>query len=451
MLKGKKILLGVTGGIAAYKSLLLIRLLVKEGAEVKVVMTTAAKDFVTPLSLATLSKHPVLVDLFDGDVWANHVELGRWADLMVIAPLSCNTLAKMAQGLCDNLLMATYLSAVCLVVAAPAMDEDMWRHPSTKANLARIKGYGNHVIPVEKGELASGLHGDGRMAEPETILEYLRGVLPKAGGRRMDATGPATEVKRPATEVKGPGMEVKGPVTEDGVQEWTSGTSGSDVRGRNLADLAGKKALVTAGPTYEAIDPVRFIGNHSSGKMGLAIARELADRGAAVDLVLGPSSVDAEYPGITVHRVVSAEEMYGACVTIFPGVNIAIMSAAVADFRPAAPAAEKIKKKDEKLILELTKTKDILQALGQQKKEQILVGFALETTGERAYALDKLHRKNADIIVLNSLNDAGAGFGYDTNKITIFDKSGKEMDYPRKSKQQVAADIVDKVVNMLYA
>jgi phosphopantothenoylcysteine decarboxylase/phosphopantothenate--cysteine ligase len=415
MLKGKKILLGVTGSIAAYKSLLLIRLLVKEGAEVKVVMTPAAKDFVTPLSLATLSKHPVLLDLFEGDVWANHVELGRWADLLLIAPLSCNTLAKMAQGLCDNLLMATYLSAVCPVVVAPAMDEDMWKHPSTKANLERIQGYGNHVIPVEKGELASGLYGDGRMAEPEAILAYVEGLL----------TGQVH-------------------LTEGKEQDLSGGAQ--------KQDLAGKKALVTAGPTYEAIDPVRFIGNHSSGKMGLAIARELADRGALVDLVLGPSSLDANYPGITVHKVVSAEEMYNACLTIFPGVNIAIMSAAVADFRPSAPAGEKIKKKDETLILELTKTKDILQTLGQQKKNgQILAGFALETTGERAYALDKLHKKNADLIVLNSLNDTGAGFGYDTNKVTIFDRSGGETVYAQKTKQQVAADIVDKVVNMLYA
>jgi len=397
MLQGRKILLGVTGSIAAYKSLLLIRLLVKEGAEVKVVMTPAAKDFVTPLSLSTLAKHSVLLDLFEGDTWANHVELGRWADLMVIAPLSCNTLAKMAQGLCDNLLMAAYLSAVCPVVVAPAMDEDMWKHPSTKANLKRIKEYGNHFIPVEKGELASGLFGDGRMAEPETILAYIQKLLLRK------------------------------------------------------EDLAGKKALVTAGPTYEAIDPVRFIGNHSSGKMGLAIARELADRGALVDLVMGPSSLDVSYQGVTVHRVISAEEMYNACLTIFPGVNIAIMSAAVADFRPVAPAGEKIKKKEDTLILELTKTKDILQALGQQKNGQILVGFALETTGERAYALDKLHKKNADLIVLNSLNDKGAGFGYDTNKITIFDRSGGETVYAQKTKQQVAADIVDKVVNMLYA
>ncbi|MBS1605151.1 MAG: bifunctional phosphopantothenoylcysteine decarboxylase/phosphopantothenate--cysteine ligase CoaBC, partial [Bacteroidetes bacterium] len=260
MLQGKKILLGVTGSIAAYKSLLLVRALIREGAVVKVIQTPSSADFVTPLSLATLSKNPVLSDLFAGDVWANHVELGRWADVMVIAPLSCNTLAKMAQGLCDNLLLATYLSAICPVVVAPAMDEDMWHHPSTKANLARLAGYGNRVIPVEKGELASGLYGDGRMAEPETILDYLRDILGK--GR----------------------------------------------------DLAGKRALVTAGPTYEAIDPVRFIGNHSSGKMGLALAKELVQRGAEVDLVLGPSSLTVDLPGLTVHRVLSADEMYTVCL-----------------------------------------------------------------------------------------------------------------------------------------
>jgi phosphopantothenoylcysteine decarboxylase/phosphopantothenate--cysteine ligase len=281
------------------------------------------------------------------------------------------------------------------------MDEDMWKHPSTRANLALIQEYGNGVIPVEKGELASGLYGDGRMAEPETILTYIRQRLSGGGGKGQD--------------------------------------------------LVGKKALVTAGPTYEAIDPVRFIGNHSSGKMGIAIARELAGRGARVDLVLGPTSLSAEYPGVTVHKVTSAEEMYNACAGIFPGVDIAVMSAAVADFRPVAPAGEKIKKKDDRLVLELTKTKDILMTLGQQKKGQLLVGFALETTGERAYALDKLRTKNADLIVLNSLNDAGAGFGYDTNKITIFDKLGGETVYEMKPKQQVAADIVDRVVNMLYA
>ena len=408
MLKDKKILLGVTGSIAAYKALLLVRLLIKEGAEVKVVMTGAAKDFVTPLSLATLSRHPVLTDLFSADTWANHVELGRWADVMVIAPLSCNTLAKMAQGLCDNLLLATWLSATCPVVVAPAMDEDMWKHPATKANLERVEAYGNRVIPVEKGELASGLFGDGRMAEPEKIVSFVEAFL------------------------AGDDLAVGGSGKRD--------------------DLVGKKVLVTAGPTYEAIDPVRFVGNHSSGKMGIAIAFELADRGARVELVLGPTALSAEHTGIRVHKVTSAAEMYDACVKIFPEVDAAIMSAAVADFTPASPADEKIKKKkDEKLVLELTRTKDILQSLGQQKTHQILVGFALETTGERAYALDKLKSKNADLIVLNSLKDAGAGFGYDTNKVTIFDRQGGEISYGRKPKQQVAADIVDRVVKMLYA
>ncbi|MBS1659977.1 MAG: bifunctional phosphopantothenoylcysteine decarboxylase/phosphopantothenate--cysteine ligase CoaBC, partial [Bacteroidetes bacterium] len=280
MLQGKKILLGVTGSIAAYKSLLLVRLLIKEGASVKVIQTPASKDFVTPLSLATLSKNPVLSELFAEDTWANHVELGRWADVMLIAPLSCNTLAKMAQGLCDNLLLATYLSAVCPVVLAPAMDEDMWHHPSTKANLDRIASFGNRIIPVEKGELASGLFGDGRMAEPESILDYLKKLL----------------------------AEKK--------------------------DLSGKKALVTAGPTYEAIDPVRFIGNHSSGKMGVALAAELAGRGAAVDLILGPSSLSVDIPGITLHRVTSAEQMYNKCLEIWTGSDIAVMSAAVADYTP---------------------------------------------------------------------------------------------------------------------
>ncbi len=398
MLQGKKILLGVTGSIAAYKSLLLIRLLIREGAVVKVIQTPAARDFVTPLSLATLSRNPVLSDLFAGDTWANHVELGRWADVLLIAPLSCNTLAKMAQGLCDNLLLATYLSAVCPVVVAPAMDEDMWFHPSTQANLARLTGFGNKIIPVEKGELASGLYGDGRMAEPATIIDYIKELF------------------------------VKG------------------------QDLSGKRALVTAGPTYEAIDPVRFIGNHSSGKMGVALANELAERGAIVDLVLGPSSLTVDKPGITVHRVTSAEEMYASCLEKFEGTDIAVLSAAVADYTPTVRASEKIKKSDGNLVLELTRTKDILKTLGSLKKKgQLVIGFALESTGEREYALGKQHSKNADMIVLNSLKDNGAGFGFDTNKITIFSKDGGEQAYVQKPKQQVAKDIVDRIVKLLYA
>jgi phosphopantothenoylcysteine decarboxylase/phosphopantothenate--cysteine ligase len=410
MFQGKKIVLGVTGSIAAYKSLLLVRLLIKEGASVKVILTPSANNFVTPLSIATLSKNPVLTELVTGDAWTNHVELGRWADWMLIAPLSCNTLAKMATGLCDNLLLATYLSATCPVIVAPAMDEDMWRHTTTQANLDRIRAAGNIVIPVEKGELASGLYGDGRMAEPETILQYIRDHFMAAAPASMMAGAPSVK------------------------------------------DLAGKRALVTAGPTYEAIDPVRFIGNHSSGKMGLALARELADRGAQVDLVLGPSNLDAEYPGIRVLRVNTAAEMYAACQEIFPLVDMAIMAAAVADYSPATPSKDKIKKDGDKLVLELDKTKDILATLGASKRKgQVLAGFALENTDGRDYALAKLKTKNADMIVLNSLSDEGAGFGVDTNKVTIFEKDGNEISYEKKPKQQVAEDIVDRVVNLLYA
>jgi phosphopantothenoylcysteine decarboxylase/phosphopantothenate--cysteine ligase len=398
MLEGKKILLGVTGSIAAYKSLLLVRLLIKVGAEVKVIMTPAAKDFVTPLSLSTLSKNPVLIDLFEENSWSNHVELGRWSDMMLIAPLSCNTLAKMANGLCDNLLLAVYLSATCPIVIAPAMDEDMWKHPSTKANLSKLESFGNKIIPVEKGELASGLYGDGRMAEPETITKFLSNIF------FLDNS------------------------------------------------LAGKKALVTAGPTYESLDPVRFIGNHSSGKMGIAIATELAERGAKVDLVLGPSSLKINHPNIIVKNIESSEEMYEACMEKFPSSDISIMSAAVADYKPITKSKEKIKKNNDTFTLELTKTKDILKSLGQQKRDdQLLVGFALENNNEREYALNKLKSKNADMIVLNSLNDQGAGFGFDTNKITIFDRDGNEFGYDQKSKQQVAKDIVDRIIKMLYA
>ena len=398
MLRERKILLGVTGSIAAYKAPLLVRQLVKAGAEVKVILTASAKDFVTPLCLATLSKNPVLIDLFEGNAWANHVMLGRWADLMVIAPLSCNSLSKMAHGTCDNLLLATYLSATCPVVVAPAMDEDMWHHPATKANLEKLEVFGNKIIPVEKGELASGLYGEGRMAEPEAIFQFIQDFF---------------FLKK---------------------------------------DLSGRKALVTAGPTQESIDPVRFIGNRSTGKMGVAIARELAGRGALVDLVLGPSPLEVNIAGVKVLPVHSAEEMYNACLEKFKDADIAVMSAAVADYKPATPSKEKIKKKTGTLILELTRTRDILQTLGQQKRNgQILVGFALENEFEKEYAIGKLKDKNADLMVLNSLKDEGAGFGYDTNKITIFEKDGNELGYERKSKQQVAKDIVDRIVKMLYA
>lgn len=390
--------MAVTGSIAAYKSILLVRLLVKAGAEVKVVMTPAAKDFVTPLTLSTISKNPVVTDLFNEASWSNHVALGRWADVLLVAPLSCNTLGKMAHGICDNMLLATYLSATCPVVVAPAMDEDMWHHPTTKANLQLLESFGNKVIPVGNGELASGLHGDGRMAEPEEILRFLHDHFFLA------------------------------------------------------KDMAGKKVLVTAGPTYEPIDPVRFIGNHSSGKMGVAIAEELARRGADVHLVMGPASVKTVLPGVRIQRVETAEEMYEACAKEFAGADVAIMSAAVADYTPTTRAPEKIKKTTATFTIELTKTKDILQSLGQQKHNgQVLVGFALETTNEKEYARNKLTSKNADLIVLNSLNDEGAGFGHDTNKITIFEKDGNEIAYPRKPKQQVAKDIVDRIVNMLYA
>jgi phosphopantothenoylcysteine decarboxylase/phosphopantothenate--cysteine ligase len=397
MLKGKKIILGVTASIAAYKTALLVRLLVKQGAEVKVIMTTAAKDFITPLTLSTLSKNEVLSDLTNNDAWANHVMLGRWADLMIIAPLSCNTLAKMAAGLCDNLLVAVYLSAICPVVVAPAMDEDMWHHPSTKVNLKRIQSFNNTVIPVEQGELASGLHGDGRMAEPETILSWVENFFSAK-------------------------MELK-----------------------------GKKVLISAGPTYEALDPVRFIGNHSSGKMGVAIAAEMQQRGASVTLVLGPSMVEVP-AGIDLVKVTTAAEMYEACTGRFKDADIAVMSAAVADYAPVTTAAEKIKKNDANFSVELTKTKDILRSLGAVKNDkQLLVGFALETNNEKQNALQKLQSKNADMIVLNSLRDAGAGFRYDTNKITIFDKQGNVYPFDVKNKNEVAKDIVNIIIQSLHA
>lgn len=397
-MQGKKILIGITGSIAAYKIISLVRLLVKSGAEVKVIITPAAKDFVSPLTLATLSKHKVLGDLYEADSWANHVALGRWADIMLIAPLSCNTLAKMATGQCDNLLLAVYLSATCPVVVAPAMDEDMWHHPATKNNLKTIAGFGNAIIPVNKGELASGLFGDGRMAEPEAIFDYLQTSLTRA------------------------------------------------------APLKGKKVLVTAGPTYEPIDPVRFIGNHSSGKMGIAIAEELQQRGAEVILVLGPVTAAAISHNIEVINVVTAQQMYDACLSHFLAVDLAIMAAAVADFTPETTAKEKIKKKDEGLQLTLTKTKDILKSVGQLKKDkQVVVGFALETNNEKEHALQKLASKNADMIVLNSLADKEAGFKVDTNKVTIFTRDGQEISFEAKPKTEVAGDIIDTITSLYYA
>ena len=397
MWKGKRILLGITGSIAAYKAIPLVRLFIKNGAEVKVICTPAAMDFVTSLSLSTISKNPVLTELFDENAWANHVMLGRWADLFVIAPLSCNTLAKMANGICDNLLLATYLSATCPVLVAPAMDEDMWKHPATEANLSRIESFGNRIIPVEKGELASGLYGEGRMAEPESIVNYISEVF------------------------------------------FLS------------KELSGKKALVTAGPTHEPIDAVRFIGNHSSGKMGLALAEELALRGAEVSLVLGPGVQKPLNKNILAIQVETADQMYERCLSLFPEMNIIIMAAAVADYSPASPSEEKIKKKEGQMVLELNKTKDILAAMGSNKKPgQVLVGFALENRNETEYAENKLRQKNADLIVLNSLRDAGAGFGFDTNKITIFQKNGPPIPFEQKPKQQVAKDIVDTVAKIIY-
>lgn len=392
MLTGKKILLGVTASIAAYKSLLLVRQLVKAGAEVKVLMTPSAADFVTPLSLATLSKNPVLIDLFDESSWANHVMLGRWADVMIIAPLSCNTLAKMSNGYCDNLLMAVYLSATCPVMVAPAMDEDMWLHPSTKLNIDKIVAFGNTVIPVENGELASGLSGEGRMAEPETIIESVISLLNKS------------------------------------------------------KELTAVRAMVTAGPTYEQLDPVRFIGNNSSGKMGVAIADELASRGAEVTLILGPSEVQPAYP-YQVINVRSAKEMYDACMEQGGLQDIMVLAAAVADYKSEQVSSEKIKKKDDKLSLNLVRTDDILKKLGELKKGgQVIVGFALETNTEKENALGKLKSKNADIIILNSLRDKQSGFGFDTNKITIFDRKGNEEEFENKPKTEVAKDIVNKII-----
>jgi phosphopantothenoylcysteine decarboxylase/phosphopantothenate--cysteine ligase len=399
MLRGKKIILGVSGSIAAYKSAVLTRLLVKAGAEVKIVMTPAAHDFITPLTLSTLSKHPVLTDFVKdkSGLWNNHVELGLWADSMVIAPATANTLAQMANGLCDNLLQAVYLSARCPVFFAPAMDLDMLQHPSTKANLQKLKTFGNLEIDPTYGELASGLTGTGRMAEPEEIVQHLDRYFTSQG------------------------------------------------------KLNGKTVLVTAGPTHEAIDPVRFIGNHSSGKMGFAIAEELASQGARVTLVTGPTSLHTNHPGVSVKKVTSAEEMYVACANLFPATDITVLAAAVADYRPTVKADQKIKKKDETLVIELTKTHDIAASLGKMKHNgQVIVGFALETEDEQANARKKLESKNFDLIVLNSLNDKGAGFGHDTNKITLIDRKHEPRSFELKDKKEVAKDIVHAILENLH-
>ncbi len=401
ILSGKNILLGITGGIAAYKTAWLVRLLVKSGANVKVVMTPAAKDFITPLTLSTLSKHPVHSSFTNEDdenaVWNNHVDLGLWADLFVIAPATANTLSKMANGVCDNLLMATYLSAKCPVYFAPAMDLDMYKHESTLRSFKILKNYGNTMIPAESGELASGLVGEGRMAEPEAIVSYIE----------------------------------------------------NDILGK--LPLRGKKVLITAGPTYEAIDPVRFIGNHSSGKMGFEIAKAAANLGAKVVLVSGPTHQKASHSLIEVIPVTSAQEMYEAVHQYFETVGVAILSAAVADFTPKEVAQQKIKKKTDTLTLELTKTKDILASLGEIKKHQYLVGFALETDNELENAKGKLKKKNLNLIVLNSLNDKGAGFQGDTNKVTFIDHKDQITEFELKSKAEVAVDLMNKIISEIDA
>ncbi|MEQ8419727.1 MAG: bifunctional phosphopantothenoylcysteine decarboxylase/phosphopantothenate--cysteine ligase CoaBC [Arenibacter algicola] len=401
MLGGKNILLGITGGIAAYKTTFLVRLLIKAGANVKVVLTESASSFVTPLTLATLSKNAVLssfVDEEDGTVsWNNHVELGLWADMFLIAPATANTLSKMANGTCDNLLMATYLSAKCPVYFAPAMDLDMYRHPSTTATFKKLLSFGNIMIPATSGELASGLIGEGRMAEPEDIVDFLKDHL-----------------------------------------------------GKGLP-LSGKKVLITAGPTYEAIDPVRFIGNHSSGLMGYELAKNAAKLGAKVYLVSGPSHLTVQHSHIEVVKVTSADEMYKATVSLYPDMDIVICAAAVADYRPKLVADQKIKKTSEEFTITLVKNKDILFSLGEMKKEQFLVGFALETENEVENAIGKLKRKNLDAIVLNSLNDSGAGFGKLTNKISFIDKNLDIKTFELKTKAEVALDILNEIKNRIHA
>lgn len=393
MLKGKKIVIGITGSIAAFKAPYLVRLLKKEGAEVKVMMTPCAKDFITQLTLSTLSGNPVLIDPFDprDGTWNNHVDLGRWADLYIIAPASANTLAKMAHGVADNFLLTAYLSAKCPVFFAPAMDLDMYKHQVTQQNIKILQSFGNHLIEPVTGELASGLTGAGRMEEPEKIMEI---------------------------------------VTKFFSQKKNS--------------FNGKKILVTAGPTYEAVDPVRFLGNHSSGKMGFCIAEELDRRGAEVTLVTGPTAQVLGYGNVTRRDVVSADQMMAACKEYFPGADILIMTAAVADFKPKTAANRKIKKSGQGMTLELVPTTDILATLSSGKrKDQLIVGFALETDKELDHARKKLMQKNLDVIVLNSLQDSGAGFGTSTNKITVLDKTGNSTEFPLKSKEEVAADIAD--------
>ncbi len=401
VLSGKKIVLGISGGIAAYKTATLVRLFIKAGAQVQVIMTPAAKEFVTPLTLSTLSKNPVFSSFYNEDdenaSWNNHVEIALWADLILIAPATANTISKMVNGTCDNLLLATYLSAKCPVYFAPAMDLDMYKHSSTKLNFETLSRFGNTIIPAENGELASGLSGEGRMAEPENILSFIEVAI------------------------------------------------------ENNLPLKGKTILITAGPTFEAIDPVRFIGNHSSGKMGFDLAKSAADLGANVILVSGPTHLKIAHNKIDVIPVITAQNMFDACHAVFEKVDVVIAAAAVADYRPKHVASQKIKKTDTNFIIELEKTKDILASLGEIKQNQFLIGFALETENEIENAKLKIEKKNLDLIVLNSLQDEGAGFGKATNKITFIDKKFQVERMELKTKEEVANDILNKVIAHYYA
>ncbi len=401
VLSGKKILVGITAGIAAYKSPFLVRGFIKKGANVKVVMTPSAKDFVTPLTLSTLSKNEVYSSFTNDEnenaQWNNHVELGLWADLFIIAPATANTLSKMANGTCDNLLLAVYLSAKCPVYFAPAMDLDMYKHPTTIKSFNKLDNFGNIQIPATIGELASGLKGQGRMAEPEDIIEFIEKDILKA------------------------------------------------------LPLRGKKFLITAGPTYEAIDPVRFIGNHSSGKMGFALAEASANLGAEVTLITGPVSLHLTNNFIKIVNVTSAQEMYNETHNYFKDCDVAILSAAVSDFRPVEVASQKINKKEDTISLKLKKTKDILESLGKIKEDKLLVGFALETQNELENAKTKLNKKNLDLIVLNSLSDKGAGFKTDTNKVTLITRNNKIHSFQVKPKKEVADDILQHIIKQLHA
>jgi phosphopantothenoylcysteine decarboxylase/phosphopantothenate--cysteine ligase len=395
-MKGKKIIIAVSGSIAAYKAAPLTRLLIKAGAEVQILMTEAAKGFITPLTLGTLSKRPVHSEVASEEGWNNHVELGLWADAFVVAPATATTLSKMANGICDSIITATYLSARCPVFVAPAMDLDMWKHPATVANIQKLTQYGNHILPVGNGELASGLVGEGRMAEPEEIIAFLDAFF---------------QQKQP---------------------------------------LKGKKLLITAGPTYEAIDPVRFIGNRSSGKMGIAIAEAAARAGATVQLILGPTHLKTSQHGVQTTRVESAQDMFDATQQHFSESDIIVLSAAVADYKAKEVATQKIKKKSDDMVIELAKTTDIAATLGAQKQNhQLMVGFALETNDELAHAQGKLVRKNLDFIVLNSLQDSGAGFAHDTNKVTFVFRDGTIKPFDLKSKVEVANDIVTAIEGLI--